>query len=229
MLEKFLSNTANIATCVAIFIFLARELIEIRRTKRNAKYKSDALMHLLARECELNYLTICEISTIVLFVGNYSKSTLKTQIGIELKPSGNIFAFIRHPDGYIIFERAIPAVHRNLISNAFIDIATANRKLFEAIGPAYEALIGLEHVRLSLIKELENSTSAANIDVRTDFIAYTQSELQDILHKLDTVYAFCTGTNLESTEIKSRLSNNSDFGCNQTPHFNDSAHSFHVA
>lgn len=229
MLENVLSNTTNIATCSAVFIFLARELIETFRTKRNAKYRSDALMHLLARECELNYLTICEINTIVLFVGNYSKSTLKTQTSIEIKSSGNIFASIRHPDGYIIFERAIPAVHRNLISNTFIDIATANRMLFEVIGPAYEALIGLEHVRLSLIKELENPTSATKIDVRTDFITYTQSELQDIYHKLNAVYTFCTGTSLESTGIKAHLTNNSSFSCNQTRNLNTSAHSFHAA
>lgn len=229
MLEKLLSNTANIAACVAICIFLVRELIELRRTKRNAKYKSDALMHLLARECELNYLTICEINAITLFFNNHGRSIFKTKIGIETKSSGNIFAFVRHPDGHIIFERAIPAVHRTLISKTFIDIATANRKLFEAIGPAYEALIGLEYVRLSLIKELENSNPAMSIGVRTDFIAYTQNELQDIQRKLDIVYMLCTRTSLENTGIKSRLANNPDFGGDQTRHFHTAAHSFHAA
>lgn len=191
-----------ITAVVAIVVFISKEALEYFRRSGADKRKIAALTALLARECELNYWTIKSLRRIVTEIPTEESPGPQFRFSIEHKPSGRPYAKVVSSDGKLESHLGIPKVHRELMSKFLLDIATLDRKLFEVMEPAYDALAELEHVRETLV----NIDDGAGLIPRDDFLAgfagYAIVELKDAENAVGALYKYCTNRPLTQHRLR---------------------------
>lgn len=109
--------------------------------------------------------------------------------------------FISH-DGALRLRLSIPLVHRNLMSKFLLDIATLDKKLFDVMEPAYDALAELEHVRENFITFREDSEILGLEDFLAAFVQYALDELKEAESELRILYNHCTDKELTDHRLR---------------------------
>lgn len=191
-----------ITAVVAVVVFIIKEVLEYFRRRGADKRKIAALIALLARECELNYWTIKSLRRIVAEISTEESPNPQFRLTIERKSSGRPYAKVVSEDGKIESHSGIPKVHRELMSKFLLDIATLDKKLFEVMEPAYDALADLEHVRETLVNIDDEVGLIPRDDFLSGFAGYAVVELKDAEVALGALYKYCTNKPLTQHRLR---------------------------
>ena len=191
-----------ITALIAVMVFICKETIEFLRRRNGDQRKLRALMHLLARECELNLWSIKNLRRILSEVHKFENYKAQIKVEIKRKPSGRAFAIIRSDDGGIEMHVGIPKVHRELMSKFLLEIATLDEKLFEVVEPAYDGLAEVEHLRESLMNVQDAPDDIGEDGYLEGLAGYALDELQEAENSLARLYEHCTGLPLTEHRLR---------------------------
>ena len=196
-----LLSVVPITVFAAVLIFFLKELFEFLRRYRGEVRKKEALRILLARECELNNWAIKSLKEIInSMVSGLAEDKLTVFEVIDSRVAGFLFR-AKDQSGSLKRGSTIPAVHREVMSKNILEIAVLDKKLFEALQPAFDATATLEHVRQSLVYYLAPDDEHDMIH-RDGFLEYGLTELERTFVPLNNLYKECTGKELSSHRLR---------------------------
>jgi len=199
---NFIASIFPATAVVAVLLFITRETLEFFRRRAADKRKANALTHLLARECELNYWTVKALRYIIQQIPCSEHPDANGTVSIERKPSGRVYARVVSEDEGSESHHPIPKVHRDLMSKFLLDIATLDSSLFKLMEPAYDALSSLEHIRENLINAPEAPDYIGQDGYLEGFAGFATETLCDVEQKLGVLYQHCTGKKLTSHRLR---------------------------
>lgn len=191
-----------ITALVAVLVFIFKEIFEYVRRRSGDRRKMRALTALLARECELNYWTVKALRTIFSEVHTTENPNPQTKVTVERTRSGRPYANIVFDESRTETHAPIPVVHRELMSKFLLDVAMLDRKLFEAMEPAYDSLATVEHVRESLVNVQDAPQYIGEEGFLEGLAGYALNELRDAEAALGVLYQHCTGSELKKHRLR---------------------------
>jgi hypothetical protein len=186
---------------VAILLFVAREVLEFRRRKASDKRKVSALKTVLARECELNHTTISSLIDIFTSVDTIDNPNPDTRVTIERTPSGRPYARIESKSAGGS-QLGIPEVHKEIMAKVLLEVASADRELFETMEPAYDGLAEVEHVRQMLVNIDDAPQAIGPTGFLEGLAGYALRELPKTLASSKSLYLHCTGKELTKFRLR---------------------------
>ena len=196
-----LLSVVPLTVFAAVVIFFLKELFEFLRRCRGEARKKEALRILLSRECELNNWAIKSMREIInSMVFELAEDKLTVFEVIDSRVAGFLFR-VKDQSGKLKQGSTIPVVHREVMSKNLLEIAVLDKKLFEALQPAFDAIATLEHVRQSLVYYLAPDDEH-DVMHRDGFLEYGLTELEKIFVPLNNLYKKCTSNELSLHRLR---------------------------
>lgn len=190
---------------VAIFLFFIKEVIEWVRRHQAEKRKIIALSSLLARECELNHWSIKSMRRIIEFIRDESAVNIETKFQFTILRSGEILFRAMESESDFIMGIPLAKTHSEIMGKILLDVATIDKSLYAEIQLAYDAISEMEHIRHSLIYHVEPEDELGKQHQKEHlegFIIYALPILEKTYQKLNFLYKFCTGKELNSHRMR---------------------------
>ncbi|MEC4720754.1 hypothetical protein RY831_16440 [Noviherbaspirillum sp. CPCC 100848] len=191
-----------VTVVAAVSLFALRESLEWLRRYRGEERKKQALRILLARECELNYWTIKSIRHIVETIREESAANPQTTFSFIFPKSGKTLFRVKEPGMEITVGSSLGNIHRDVMSKNLLDVAQLDKRLFEVLQPAYDAVSDLENVRSDLLYYV-TSEDDQEADLLMEFVEnFAISELERIHAVFNALYLECCGNALTKSRIR---------------------------
>lgn len=93
-------------------------------------------------------------------------------------------------------------IHRDVMSKNLLDVAQLDKRLFEVLQPAYDAVSDLENVRSDLLYYV-TSEDDQEADLLMEFVEnFAISELERIHAVFNALYLECCGNALTKSRIR---------------------------
>ena len=185
----------------ALFVFVARELLEWRRRSRANQRKIEALKKLLARECELNLWTHRSLKDALEHADDTLKSNPPGTMAIQRTPSGHERWEYIAGDGESRGGGFLPSVRRSIMEGATLSVAELDSPLFAALEAALEATAELDHLRGSFVNYAEDAEPLGD-EFFIGFVEWALGEFDVIYVGLNTLYVACTGNMLVNFRLR---------------------------
>jgi len=202
-------NWIPATACVAIFLFVLREVLEHNRKKAVKEREISALKLILARECELNWYVCGSIEDICKVFEPYesNKQTCPYIFKIVDLPTTQTRYEITSKDKFEAEEvtgaegGVVPEVHTESISKHLFDIAKADREFYDKAQKVYDSVFELNHLKNSILDMPSIKKIFGNTEMMVGFSGYALGSIAEIKINLKALHLFCTG----KEEIVARL------------------------
>lgn len=179
-----LPSVIPLTAIVALAIFITREFMEsIRRFFANRR-KRHALRLLLAAECEKNQWFIQWMRSHIPSL--LSDFEVGADIEIKKTAAGYDRLFIRR--GPNSSSSPVPQVRSTIVDRHLLEVASVDRKLFNALEAVATSLPILTHLRDGLIEHISEERQWLE-----SWSVYALREMQDVEVVNTALYKICTG------------------------------------
>jgi hypothetical protein len=193
-----------ITVIAAILIFIAKEISDFLKKRRESKRKIFAYKSLISEEIELNLWTHKRLTNIIQNIEDQKKEHPNANYKILIKESGN--EYIHGYDGEKLIESClIPIIHDKYYEKLISNIAELDANLFNLAQSSYQEVRNMAHVRSSLIKSLlaeENNEPFPHDISENGFLEYAKQELVDTYDAMNALYKECTGNELQEFRLR---------------------------
>lgn len=193
-----------VSVIAAVILFTLKEILEYRRRGKSESRRISALKHIFARECRLNLWTIVSIRTVIESLGENYPDDPTVTLEIIINDKAKEWAKVTKPEGDNVYFTVtnIPDVHLETIKSHFLDAIGLDEKLFRDLEPAYDSLLELRHIRLSLLTNNLKEELFMTPSLMRGFYSYSIKELEKTEKALAALYLNCTGKPLEEYRIR---------------------------
>ena len=135
----------------AILLFVARELLEMRRRHIASGRKRKAVRRLLADEIERNHFQLKRMRNCINLLER-SLHEPRAKLEVFSNTNGDYTMRLAEEQG-LLSQIPIGEVHKAVLSANLLEIAMVDGEVFDGALKANDALNELEHVRISLIEQ----------------------------------------------------------------------------
>jgi hypothetical protein len=184
-----------ITVVAAIVLFLIKEAVEYLRRKRSDGRKRLAIKTLLAQECERNHWTLKSLRRCLDSIEDKTETR-----SYELARDANQSPLFRVIDGGGSASWPIPRVYRDAADKFIMDSALLDKSIFSKLLPTFDAVAELEHVRNSLMHQLQSQEDEVGDIV--SFAQYARETLDDVYSSLNELYSECTEETLKKFRLR---------------------------
>lgn len=191
-------NILPATVVVAIVLFLIKEILEQLRKYQGHKRQVDAVKQMLSDEIEKNNYTVGTLRRTLIKIKDEHD---KYEITLNMKPSGSLRIEFKEDKESYGPGWPIPNISRTVFDKTYVQLASLDKELFDKAKDAYESLSEAEHVRNSLIDNIE----APHIEgdgFLVSFAEYGIEELVTVYLNLAKLYKECTGRELDKNKLR---------------------------
>ena len=195
----------DFALLVAICSFFGKEYLDSRRKRKEKVRKLAACKVLMAEELRLNYYAQSTLERIFKSAVDDEDVSLRPLLTYKLERGIDFFSVQESKYGSEGMM-PIPKVHFKYYDR-FVDvIAELDENLFSAMQEAYIEIRELEHVRVSLINNLQlgdNETRYIPKDIRDNgFVGYASNVVAVAYVPMNRFYILCAGKPLTESQLR---------------------------
>lgn len=195
----------DFALLVAICSFFGKEYLDSRRKRKEQARKLAACKVLMAEELRLNYYAQSTLESIFKSAVDDEDVSLRPLLAYKLERGIDFFSVQEGKNGSEGMT-PIPKVHFKYYDR-FVDvIAELDENLFIVMQEAYIEIRELEHVRTSLINNLQvgdNENRYMPKDIRDNgFVDYASDVVADAYAPMNRFYILCAGKPLTKSQLR---------------------------
>lgn len=205
-MAAFFQNTHSYlpATVVAaIVIFLIKELLELRRRKKERERKLNAIKLLLAEELEKNHWAHRSFFSALSRLQESNEDFPDAQFRLYVSRNGTEHLRMKKdPDEEFESGQWIPKFHDEQYKKLLPMLAELDENLFKKINVAYGELAELTHYRDTLIGFLAGEDPGPGLDLTKEFLADMADEKADYFNKLNSAYKAIRGKDLKEWRLR---------------------------
>ena len=187
-----------ITVIVAVVIFLIKEARDLLGNHQNRKRQVLAIKNMLADEIEKNNFTIATLRrTLISIKNNHNINS----VSLERTSSGSLRIEFKEAGQESGSGWPIRNVSNVIFDKLYVQLASLDIDLFNKSKDAYESLSEVDHIRSSLIDNIEDHEWPSD-SYWESFVDYGLDELADAYVALTILYKECTGNDLDKHKIR---------------------------
>ncbi|WP_150410030.1 hypothetical protein [Xanthomonas sontii] len=192
------------ATVVAaIIIFLIKELLELRRRKKERTRKLKAVSLLLAEEIEKNHWAHRSFFSALSSLQKSDEGSDKAQFRLHVSRNGTEHLRVKYePDEEFESGQWIPKFHDEQYKKLLPILAELDENLFKQVNLAYGELAELTHYRDMLVGFLAGEDPGPGLEQTRDFLASLAHEKMDYFKSLNSAYKAINGEDLKGWRLR---------------------------
>ena len=195
----------DFAIFIAICSFFGKEYLDSRRKKKEQARKLDACKVLMAEELRLNYYAQATLERMFKSAVDDENVLLRPLLKYKFERGMDFFAVEEAQNGSEGMT-PIPKLHFKYYDR-FVDVvAELDENLFGVMQEAYIEIRELEHVRSSLINNLQvgdNENRYIPKDIRdNEFVGYASDVVASAYAPMNRFYLLCAGKPLIKSQLR---------------------------
>ncbi len=187
-----------ITVIVAITIFLVKEGLEQWRKHQGVQHQILAIKLMLADEIERNNYTLNTLRRTLIKIKDGNE---KCEVSLGSTSSGSLRIEFKESADDFGTSWPVPNISRTVFNKTFVQLASLNIELFNEAKNAYESISEIEHVRNSLIDNIDEKEWHPD-GFLVAFSEYGIEELVNAYINLSKLYKACTGNELEKNKLR---------------------------
>ena len=192
-----------VTVVAAIVIFIIKELLEVRRRKKERKRKLNAIKLLLAEELEKNHWAHHSFFSALSRLQESNGTFPDAKFRLYVSRNGNEHLRMkRDPDEDFESGQWIPKFHDEQYKKLLPTLAELDETLYQKINVAYGELAELTHYRDTLIGFLAGEDPGPGLDSTKYFLAGMTDEKADYFNKLNSAYKAISGKDLKEWRLR---------------------------
>ena len=195
------SQLLPITAFVAILVFMTKEILEWRRRSAADARKIRALKKVLARDCELNYWAMTQLSDTLTKMRESGVSEDASRISISKRAGGGFLVMVEDGDGSG-GGGMLPSIQRDALLKHLVEIAALDESFYAKCESALDGLSEADHVHQSLVHGPDKHFPSTPENYYEGLIDYGLGELNDSAAKLKNLYLACTGSELKRGKLR---------------------------
>ena len=192
-----------VTVVAAILIFLIKELLELRRRKKERTRKLNAVKLLLAEEIEKNHWVHRSFFSALSHLQEAEEVFPHAKFRLHVSRNGTEHLRMkREPDEEFESGQWIPKFHDEQYKKLLPTLAELDEGLFKQINIAYSELAELAHYRDMLVGFLAGEDPGPGLDLTREFLAGMADEKLDYFNKLNAAYKAISGKELNEWRLR---------------------------
>jgi hypothetical protein len=191
-----------ITVTVAIALFVAKEILEIFRKRRERLRKTNAAKLLLSQEIEKNHWALITFFRILNEIKTAETEAPRTVFSLHVARNGaEHFRMKEEPDDEYDSGYWIANFHTAIYEKHLATLAEYDQTLYKVVSETYGEILELIHYRETLTSFLAGE-SLAPADMTRRFLSGMADEKDDYYNALNKTYHALTGNDLKTRRLR---------------------------
>ena len=190
-----------ITAWVALGVFVLREVLEWRRRRAADARKVQALKKVIARECELNYWSVDQLSDTLSEMRKIGAEKDASRFTLTTRAAGEVVVQLSDEDGSG-HGWMLPRICTETLTKHLAEVAALDEEFFTVCEAAVGATAEADHIHRSLVQGPPAHFPSSRENYYEGLIGYGLKELQGVVAAIKALYLACTGTELTHGRLR---------------------------